>query len=86
MDWLMGLLRETMESTFIWVSQNKDILASTEEYLSLGPDYSKQVLEYFTRLFFQFILECFRSITIYFHKLWPYLLFVFILMRMPIFI
>lgn len=42
-NWLMGLLRELMESMFIWVSNNKEILATTEENVSSKTDEAKQV-------------------------------------------
>ncbi|RZB85584.1 Exocyst complex component EXO84A [Glycine soja] len=41
-NWLMGLLRELMESMFIWVSNNKEILATTEENVSSKTDEAKQ--------------------------------------------
>ncbi|XP_028757290.1 uncharacterized protein LOC114716451 [Neltuma alba] len=43
-DWLMGLLTEMMESIFICVSQNKNILGSAEENTSSEHDDPKQVL------------------------------------------
>ncbi|KAL2323407.1 hypothetical protein Fmac_027786 [Flemingia macrophylla] len=43
-NWMVGLLRELMESMFIWVSNNKDILATTEENVSSQTDQAKQVL------------------------------------------
>ncbi|KAI9122152.1 hypothetical protein K1719_006841 [Acacia pycnantha] len=51
-DWLMGLLREMMESIFIWVSQNKNILGSEEENTSSEHDDSKQFV-----LDVQFLME-----------------------------
>ncbi|XP_022641163.1 exocyst complex component EXO84B-like isoform X2 [Vigna radiata var. radiata] len=50
-NWLMGLLRELMESMFIWVSENKEILA-TEENGSSQTDQAKQFL-----LDVQFLVE-----------------------------
>ncbi|ESW16857.1 hypothetical protein PHAVU_007G190500 [Phaseolus vulgaris] len=51
-NWLMGLLRELMESMFIWVSENKEILATKEENVSSKPDEAKQFL-----LDVQFLVE-----------------------------
>lgn len=45
-NWLMGLLREMMESMFIWVSKNKEINATTEENMSLQTDEAKQVSDF----------------------------------------
>ncbi|RDX79924.1 Exocyst complex component EXO84A, partial [Mucuna pruriens] len=51
-NWLMGLLRELMESMFIWVSNNKEILATTEENVSSQTDEAKQFI-----LDVQFLVE-----------------------------
>ncbi|XP_017414031.2 exocyst complex component EXO84B-like [Vigna angularis] len=51
-NWLMGLLRELMESMFIWVSKNKEILATEEENVSSQTDEAKQFL-----LDVQFLVE-----------------------------
>ncbi|KAK7393371.1 hypothetical protein VNO78_21924 [Psophocarpus tetragonolobus] len=51
-NWLMGLLRELMESMFIWVSNNKEILATTEKNVSSQTDEAKQFV-----LDVQFLVE-----------------------------
>ena len=51
MNWLMGLLRELMESMFIWVSENKEILATKEENVSSKPDEAKQVFISFPSIY-----------------------------------
>ncbi|XP_054804304.1 exocyst complex component EXO84B-like [Prosopis cineraria] len=51
-DWLMGLIREMMESIFIWVSQNKNIIRNAEENASSEHDDSKQFV-----LDVQFLME-----------------------------
>ncbi|QCE06737.1 Exocyst component Exo84 [Vigna unguiculata] len=51
-NWLMGLLRELMEFMFIWVSENKEILATEEENVSSQTDEAKQFL-----LDVQFLVE-----------------------------
>ncbi|XP_027362971.1 exocyst complex component EXO84B-like [Abrus precatorius] len=51
-NWLMGLLRELMESMFIWVSNNKEILVTKEENMSLQTDEAKQFI-----LDVQFLVE-----------------------------
>ncbi|XP_028765490.1 uncharacterized protein LOC114723476 [Neltuma alba] len=51
-DWLTDLLREMMESIFIWVSQNKNILGSAEENTSSEHDDPKQFV-----LDVQFLME-----------------------------
>ncbi|CAJ1968214.1 unnamed protein product [Sphenostylis stenocarpa] len=51
-NWLMGLLRELMGFMFIWVSKNKEILATTEENASSQTDEAKQFL-----LDVQFLVE-----------------------------
>ncbi|KAL5149137.1 Exocyst complex component EXO84A [Glycine soja] len=51
-NWLMGLLRELMESMFIWVSNNKEILATTEKNVSSQTDEAKQFI-----LDVQFLVE-----------------------------
>lgn len=43
MNWLMELLRELMESMFIWASKNEEINATTEESMSSQTDEAKQV-------------------------------------------
>jgi len=50
-NWLMGLLRELMESMFIWVSENKEILATKEENVSSKPDEAKQVFISFPSIY-----------------------------------
>jgi len=49
-NWLMGLLRELMEFMFIWVSENKEILATEEENVSSQTDEAKQVFISFSIL------------------------------------
>ncbi|TKY52764.1 Exocyst complex component EXO84B [Spatholobus suberectus] len=51
-NWLMGLLRELIESMFIWVSNNKEILATTGENVSSQTDEAKQFI-----LDVQFLVE-----------------------------
>ncbi|KAJ1397857.1 Exocyst component Exo84, C-terminal [Sesbania bispinosa] len=51
-NWLMGLLRELMESMFIWVSKNKEIRETTEEHMSLQTHEAKQFI-----LDVQFLVE-----------------------------
>ncbi|XP_057422978.1 exocyst complex component EXO84B-like isoform X2 [Lotus japonicus] len=52
MNWLMELLRELMESMFIWASKNKEINATTEESMSSQTDEAKQFI-----LDVQFLVE-----------------------------
>ncbi|KAK7267434.1 hypothetical protein RIF29_20108 [Crotalaria pallida] len=51
-NWLMGLLRELMESMFIWVSKNKVVQETMEENLSLQTDETDQFV-----LDVQFLVE-----------------------------
>ncbi|KAK7277487.1 hypothetical protein RJT34_22500 [Clitoria ternatea] len=51
-NWLMGLLRELMESMFTWISKNKEILVTTKENMSSQTDVANQFI-----LHVQFLVE-----------------------------